>query len=167
METHILQVGANNLIRIHTEARVYNSLHAIPIQVIRAGEYKLHNNLTRIHTEAREYNSLHAIQIQVSRAGEYKLHNQPRIPTEAREYKILHAMQFQTIKVGVHNLLINKEIRGKNELFKMFNPIADSKDRDRLQVLLHKDHNLLQTKEEEIQEGHLTMTEAEGKHRIS
>src|ERR1035437_6268053 len=142
METHILLVGVNNQIKIHTEAKGYNSLHAIPIQVIRVGEYKLHNNLTRIHTEAREYNSLHAIQIQVSRAGEYKLHNQPRIPTEAREYKILHAMQFQTIKVGVSNLLMNKEIRGRSGQSKALNPITDSRDhreQECLQVLLHKD----------------------------
>jgi hypothetical protein len=136
METHIFLVGANNQIKIHTEVRGYNSLHVIPIQVSRAGEYKLHNS-------------------------------QPRILTEAREYKILHVMQFQTIRVGVHNLLINKEIRGKNGQFKAFNPITDSRDRDRLQVLLHKDHNLPQTKEAEIQEGHLTMTEAEGNTKFS
>jgi chorismate mutase len=171
-ETHILQVGAykavNNLIRIHTEAREFNNLRAILIQVIRAGEYKQHNNQPRIHTGAREFNNLRAIPIQDIRAGEYKQHNnQPRIHTEAREYKILHATQFQTIRVGVHNLLINKEINEKNGRFRMFNLITDNRDRGCLQVLLHKDHSLLQTKEKGIQEGHLTMTEAEGNHRIS
>ena len=48
----------------------------------------------------------------------------------------------------------------------MFNPITDSRDLEWLQVHLRKDHNLLQTKEKVIQEGHLTMTEAEGNQRI-